>query len=131
MAVLDKNYLTGKVVEVNYTTARVLLLSDINSKIPVVLEPGNIQAILSGTGNKGGIIQYLKRENKINDTSIVYTSGSAGLFKPGIPIGKINNQELEILINGKISNEKKVDFFSDFSQLEFVEVASFQKVDSK
>ena len=72
-----------------------------------------------------------RRENKINDTSIVYTSGSAGLFKPGIPIGKINNQELEILINGKISNEKKVDFFSDFSQLDFVEVASFQKVDSK
>ena len=131
MAVLDKNYLIGKVVEVNYTTARVLLLSDINSKIPVVLEPGNIQSILSGTGNKGGIIQYLKRENKINDISVVYTSGSAGLFKPGIPIGKINNQELEILINGKISNEKKVDFFSDFSQLEFVEIASFQKVDSK
>ena len=43
MAVLDGSYLVGKIVEVNYSTSRALLVSDLNSKIPVSIEPGNIQ----------------------------------------------------------------------------------------
>ena len=58
MAVLDGEFLVGKVVEVNYTTSRVLLLSDLNSKIPVTIEPEGYQSILSGTGKNNGIIQY-------------------------------------------------------------------------
>ena len=52
MAVLRDSYLVGKIVEVNYTTSRVLLLSDLNSRIPVSIEPGSIQSILSGNGKK-------------------------------------------------------------------------------
>ena len=98
MSVLDKNYLIGKVVEVNFATSRVLLLSDINSKIPIIIEPGNIQSILSGTGKDNGVIQYLRKDNKIEDNSIVYTSGSAGIFKAGIPVGKLKIRE-EIVNN--------------------------------
>ena len=114
MTVLEKNYLVGKVVEVNFASSRVLLLSDINSKIPVIIEPGNIQSILSGTGSNNGIIQYTKKKNKIEKTSIVYTSGSAGLFKAGIPVGRINDG-----VN--------VEFFSNFSQLTFVKIVRFKK----
>ena len=60
MAVVDKVYLVGKVIEVNYTNSRVLLLSDLNSKIPVILEPIAMQAIISGTGGDNGKIQYTK-----------------------------------------------------------------------
>ena len=87
MAVLDGTYLVGKIVEVNYSTSRALLVSDLNSKIPVGIEPGNIQSILSGTGKQNGKIEYLEREIIINDKSVVYTSGSGGLFKAGIPVG--------------------------------------------
>ena len=118
--VKDKEYLIGKVVEVNYATSRVLLLSDINSKIPVLIEPQGLLSILSGTGDKEGIIQYSKVENIIEDTSIVYTSGSGGLFKAGIPVGRITKNNTANL-NGK------VDFFSDFSQLKFIEVLFFEK----
>ena len=52
MAVLDGNYLVGKIVEVNYSTSRALMISDLNSKIPVSIEPGNIQSILSELVNK-------------------------------------------------------------------------------
>ena len=69
MAVLDGNYLVGKVVEVNYLTSRVLLLSDLNSKIPIIIEPGNFQSILSGTGKSNGIIQYLKENYLIEKMS--------------------------------------------------------------
>ena len=118
--VKDKEYLIGKIVEVNYTTSRILLLSDINSKIPVLIEPQGLLSILSGTGNKDGVIQYSKVENIIEDTSIVYTSGVGGLFNAGIPVGSITKNNTTNL-NGK------VDFFSDFSQLKFIEVLFFEK----
>ena len=119
MAVLDGNYLVGKVVEVNYLTSRILLLSDLNSKIPIIIEPGAFQSILSGTGRNDGIVQYLKESYLIEENSTIYTSGAGGLFKTGIPIGKIEIKES--------NKEKKVDFFSDFSQLRFVKIMSFEK----
>ena len=60
MAVLDDEYLIGKVVEVNFFTSRVLLLSDINSKIPVSISPNDIQAIMSGDGKENGTLQYIQ-----------------------------------------------------------------------
>ena len=101
MAVLESNYLVGKIVEVNYLTSRALLLSDLNSKIPVSIEPGNIQSILSGSGKNEGTIQYLKKETDLEDESIVYSSGSGGIFKEGVPIGKINIQKTEISVEKK------------------------------
>ena len=117
MTILNNNYLVGKVVEVNFSTARVLLLSDLNSKTPVTIEPGSIQAILSGTGKNSGIIQYSKENLPINAGSIVFTSGAGGLFKEGIPVGKI----------AEINNKKVINFFSDFSQLGFVKVVLYSK----
>ena len=76
MAVLDNSYLIGKVVEVNFLTSRVLLLSDLNSRIPVVIEPGSVQSILSGTGISEGIIQYTNKDLVINENSTVFTSGA-------------------------------------------------------
>ena len=112
MAVLHGYYLIGKVVEVNYITSRVLLLSDLNSKIPVVIEPSSVHSIMSGNGKKSGIIQYTKNNIPLKNGSVLYTSGTGSLFKPGIPIGKINNIE-------DISN---VDFFVDLAQLRFVRI---------
>ena len=121
MAVLDETYLVGKIVEVNYSTSRVLLVSDLNSKIPVGIEPGNIQSILSGTGKQKGKIEYLESEVSISNESIVYTSGSGGLFKPGIPIGVYNKKNTE---------DKTVTFFSKLSQLTFVKLVSFEGGDN-
>jgi rod shape-determining protein MreC len=121
MAVLDGINLVGKIVEVNYTTSRVLLLSDLNSKIPVSIEPGDIQAVVTGTGNDYGLIQYLKEEYIMRNEkdAILYTSGTGGLFKSGIPIGTIKYENLIL------PEEKKVDFYSDFTQLKYVKALSF------
>tara|TARA_B110001450_G_scaffold229094_1_gene229444 strand:+ start:571 stop:1419 length:849 start_codon:yes stop_codon:yes gene_type:complete len=122
MVVLDGEYLIGKIIEVNYLSSRVLMLSDLNSKIPVIIEPSGFLSILSGTGENNGIIQYTRRDSTIENKTIVYTSGSAGLFKSGIPIGKIDDFD---------DNEKKVEFFSDFSQLRFVKVLLFKSEEGK
>jgi len=121
MAVLSNNYLIGKIVEVNYSTSRVLLLSDLNSRIPVSIEPGSIQSILSGDGKNSGTIQYTKNNTLINTDSIIYTSGTGGLLKPGIPIGKIY----------KIENQNIADFFIDFTQLRHVQVYSYEEKENK
>ena len=117
MAVLDKGYLVGKIVEVNYSTSRALLISDLNSKIPVSIEPGNIQSILSGTGNNNGKIEYLQDDLEIQDKSIIYTSGSGAIFKPGIPVGTVS----------KKIEDSHVNFFSKLSQLTFVKLVSYKK----
>ena len=119
MAVLDDKYLVGKVVEVNFTTSRILLLSDLNSKIPVDIMPNEILSILSGTGKEYGIIQYRKNQDLINNDDRVFTSGSGGIFKSGIPVGKIE-KSFE-------NNELRVNFLSDFSQLRYVKLKLFEK----
>ena len=118
MGVLDQEYLVGKVVEVNFTTSRVLLLSDLNSKIPVDILPNNIQSILSGTGDNIGRIQYIKEEALIESDSIVYTSGAGGIFKPGVPIGRT--------VKNSLNSEINVEFYSEFSQLRFVKLRSYK-----
>ncbi len=119
MAVLDNQYLVGKIVEVNYASSRALLISDLNSKIPVNIEPGYIQSILSGTGKDLGELQYFREKKIFDENSVVYTSGSGNIFKAGIPIGKIYKDQTDDKI--------KVKFFSDLSQLTFVKIVSFEK----
>jgi len=121
MAIVDKSYLVGKIIEVNYTNSRALLLSDLNSKIPVLLEPIDIHAVLSGTGKNYGVIEHTKDEYKKKLTSneiIVYTSGYGGLFKPGLPVGKIITKDL--------NKDNEVSFFSDFRQLDYVKIVSYE-----
>ncbi len=114
--IYDQSYLVGRVIEVNYKTSRVLLLSDLNSNVPVTIAPQNIQAIITGTGKDFGEIKYIKDgfSEKLNEESIVYTSGTGAIFKSGIPIGKIKVEK------NAPKNTFNVEFFSDFSQLKYV-----------
>ena len=123
MGILDGVYLVGQIIEVNFTNSRALLLSDLNSKIPSVLAPQNIQAVISGTGKNYGIIEHTKddiEEDLKDQDVIIYTSGLGGLFKPGIPIGKISKD-----------TNNKVEFFSDFTQLDYVKITSYTLGDKK
>ena len=114
--IYDQSYLVGRVIEVNYKTARVLLLSDLNSNVPVSIAPQNIQAIITGSGDYYGEIKYIKDgiDDNFNEKSIVYTSGTGAIFKSGIPIGKL------VIEENDLTKKFKVDFYSDFSQLKYV-----------
>lgn len=121
MAIVDDSYLIGKIIEVNYTNSRALLLSDLNSKIPVLLEPLDIHAVLSGSGKDFGLIEYTKDgydEQISGEEIIVYTSGYGDLFKSGMPVGKI--------IKNKITGQNIVNFFSDFKQLNYIKIVSYK-----
>ncbi len=123
--IYDQSYLVGRVIEVNYKTSRVLLLSDLNSNVPVTIAPQNIQAIVTGTGENYGQIKYIKDglSEDLVEESIVYTSGTGAIFKSGVPIGK--------LISDKInsSNRYNVEFYSDFTQLKYVFAETITKIE--
>ena len=112
MAVLDGKNFVGRIVDVNFFSSRVLLVSDLNSKIPVIIEPSGHHAILSGYGTNKPILEYLPENYTIQDGDKVYTSGKEGIFSPGIPIG-------EIIIEKDVV---KTSLFSDLSQITFVNI---------
>ena len=114
--VYDQSYLIGRVIEVNYKTSRVLLLSDLNSNVPVTIAPQNIQAIVTGSGDNLGQIKYIKDglSEEFIEESIVYTSGTGAIFKSGTPIGRLK------IFNENSLKNYAVEFYSDFSQLKYV-----------
>ena len=113
VAVKDQSYYVGKIINVNLLTSRILLASDLNSKIPVVVEPGGVNAILSGNGNNNfADLEFLPKLNDIKEGAIVYTSGIDGIITPAIPIGKV-------IIKDEI---KYVKYFVNYSQLKFIRV---------
>jgi len=112
MAVLDGKNFIGRIVDVNFFSSRVLLVTDLNSKIPVLVEPSGHHAILSGHGTNEPTLEYLPKNHKVQSGNKVYTSGKEGIFAPGIPIGEV-----------KIDAEKIfVSLFSDISQIVFINI---------
>jgi len=120
MAVLHKKNMIGRIVEVNYISSRVLLINDLNSKIPVKIQPSGENAIMSGEGNNLASLDFLPKLSTIEEENIVFTSGSDGVFDDGIPIGKIT----------EIEEKFYVKFFSDLNQINFVTVINNKKEDN-
>ena len=111
-AVLDGDNFIGRIVDVNFFSSRVLLISDLNSKIPVLIEPLAYHAILSGRGKNKPTLEYLPKKHNIQNGDKVYTSGKEGIFSPGIPVGEVKIKD-DII---------KVLLFSDLSQITFINI---------
>jgi len=112
MAVLDGKNFIGRIVDVNFFSSRVLLVTDLNSKIPVLIEPSGYHAILSGRGTKEPTLEYLPKNHIVQSGNKVYTSGKEGIFAPGIPIGEVKTSTEKILVS----------LFSDISQIVFINI---------
>jgi rod shape-determining protein MreC len=112
MAVLDGKNFIGRIVDVNFFSSRVLLVTDLNSKIPVVIQPSGHHAILSGHNIKEPTLEYLPEDHKISNKDKVYTSGKEGIFSPGIPIGEVKIED----------NLIKIELFSDLNQITFINI---------
>ena len=112
MAVLDGKNFIGRIVDVNFFSSRVLLVSDLNSKIPVLSEPSGSHAILSGHGTNEPTLEYLSKNNSIQDGDKIYTSGKEGIFTPGLVVGKAKIEK----------NKIKVLLFADLDQITFVNI---------
>jgi len=79
----------GRVAEVGEHSARVLLLSDISSRIPVTIERTRDQAILAGDNSDNPRLLYLPHGNALTPGDRIVTSTAGGAFPGGLPIGQV------------------------------------------
>jgi len=112
MPVLHEQNLIGRIVEVNFFSARVLLLEDLNSRIPVVIIPENYHSIMIGRANDLPSLKFLPEENELISGEKIYTSGKDGVIQAGIPVGQVFIED----------NDYKVKLFSNSTQINFVNV---------
>ncbi len=84
---LSEHGLVGRVIGVSPTMSRIMLLTDPESRTPVLLERTNARAILTGDGGPNPQLAYLRTTEPVRDGDRVMTSGDGGVFPRGLPIG--------------------------------------------
>jgi rod shape-determining protein MreC len=108
--------LVGRISEVGDRAARVLLLTDLNSHIPVMLEGSRERAVLAGDNSDQPRLTYLPANvtPKLGDR--IVTAGSGGVFPPGLPVGVV------AAVDGGIV---RIEPFAELARLEYVQVVDF------
>lgn len=85
--VLTDRGLVGRVVSVSERSSRVLLLTDVNSRVPVMTEDGEVRAMLTGDNSGQPKLEFASGGRTLEPGDRIVTSGDAGVFPRGLPIG--------------------------------------------
>ncbi|MDP6873846.1 MAG: rod shape-determining protein MreC [Alphaproteobacteria bacterium] len=109
--------LAGRVVEVGRRSSRLLLLTDLNSRVPVMVEHSRHRAVLAGDNSARPRLTFLPANAKINSGDRVVTSGHAGVFPPGLPVG---------IVSSVTEGEARIQPFVDWARLEYVTVLRYR-----
>lgn len=113
---LDQNGLVGRVSEVGTRSARILLVTDINSRIPVEIERSRVRAILAGTNGALPRLQHWTGTQPPQPGDRVVTSAQAGAFPAGLPVGTVRAGPGGVL---------EVELVADLNRLNFVRLHDF------
>ncbi|MBQ9731824.1 MAG: rod shape-determining protein MreC [Alphaproteobacteria bacterium] len=117
--VLSDKGLVGRVDKVGSNYTKIILITDINSKIPVVVENTRVRGILSGDNTNTPKMIFIPLDADVKVGDRIVTSGVASVFPSGLPIGKV------IRVT---KNEIMVKPFSDLEQLEYVKIVNYNVV---
>ena len=109
--------LLGRVAEVGNRSARILLINDLNSRIPVVVERSRERAILAGDNSITPRLIYLPSTTDIQIGDRIVTSGHGGVFPVGLPVGVVTN----------VTEDEGVEVrpFADATNIEYVRLMDF------
>jgi len=114
-AVVDELGLIGRVIASGNRSARILLLTDLNSRIPVMVEGVNLKAILTGDNSVHPALEYLPSGAHIPAGARVVTTPDGGVFPPGVPVGVVAGN----------SRTPRVDLFTGEGRADFVRILSY------
>jgi rod shape-determining protein MreC len=89
MAVVTPLGVVGQVVSVTPRTAKVLLLTDPNSGIDVLVQRTRARGIVSGSLENGTVLKYVKRSEDVQEGDRLITSGTDGVFPKGMMVGVV------------------------------------------
>lgn len=115
-ALMSGQGLVGRIVQVGEWSSRALLITDLNARIPVVLETSRQRAMMAGDNSDHPLLTYLPPNTQVTPGERVFTSGHGGLFPPGLPVGVV-----ELGPDGK----PRVVPMADLSRLEHVQIIDF------
>ena len=102
--VIYKNQLVGYISDVGNKSSRVRLITDINSKIPVLVLDKNIKFIMSGDNNNYLKLLNFGNTNLLENGDEVYTSGDGGMYPKGLMVGKvIKGSENQLVIEPSLT----------------------------
>jgi rod shape-determining protein MreC len=85
--VMSENGLVGRITGVTDGVSRVLMLTDVASRTPVMVDRTNARAILTGDGGPNPRLEYLRGQEPVREGDRVLTSGDGGVFPRGLPVG--------------------------------------------
>ncbi len=111
-AALSGDGVIGRVVETGQNTARILLVTDINSRVPILIEDTNQHGIMAGQNDVHPILEHFPPNSEVDDGARIVTSGDGGVFPPGLPVGRVFYED-EIF---------KVELYADFSRITHVQM---------
>lgn len=114
-AVVDERGLLGRVITTGNHSSRVLLLTDLNSRIPVMVEGANLKAILVGDNTGLPVLEYLPPGSRITVGARVITTPDGGAFPPGVPVG--------VIAAG--SRSPRVELFTNEGRADFVRILQY------
>ncbi len=115
-AVVSAEGLVGRIAEAGARSSRVLLVTDLNSRIPVVIEATRHRAVLAGDNSNTPRLTFLAAGAQVKAGDRVITSGHGGLLPPGLPIG---------IIGASAAGATAVQLLVDWHRLEYVRVLRF------
>ena len=114
-AVISGEGLVGRVMSAGVRSARVLLITDRRSHVPVLAGPNRVHAILVGDNGTRPHLRFLPRNAALASGDAIVTSGRGGVFPPGLPVGDVGTA---ILSGSGVEVVPHVDW----TRLEFVRV---------
>ena len=109
-AVVDGLGLVGRISGVEDQISRIILLSDTKSYVPVIIEPNNQEAIIRGDNSSTPLVDSIRGSDKIQPGFRIYTSGTGGVYPPGILIGKVvlsSDKKIRVRLSANIN---KLDY---------------------
>ncbi|HML09523.1 MAG TPA: rod shape-determining protein MreC [Stellaceae bacterium] len=115
-AVITGEGLVGRLTEVGDRASRVLLITDLNSRIPVTIESTHVPAVLAGDNSERPRLLYVPAGDTVKVGDRIVTSGEGGVFPPGLPIGVVSAVD---------TGGARVEPYAELSQLGYVMVVDY------
>lgn len=109
-AVTTSDGLVGMIVDVGSRHAQVLLLTDINALIPVILSSSSWPAISVGQNSTLLQLRFLPVEASISVDELVQTSGHGGVLPPGLPVGRVKSVNADTIVIEPVVDLQRLSF---------------------
>lgn len=116
LAAVTADGLVGRVIEAGHRASRILLLTDLNSRVPVVIEGSRYRAVLEGDNSDTTRLTFLPNAAQVTAGDRVVTSGNGGVFPPGLPVG---------IVTSVSGGEIRVQPFAGYDRLEYVRILQY------